>query len=426
VAFVIGFEGIGKRYLIRHDENKARYRTFRDQIGAVTRRFAKVIAGKANGSRREEFWALRDISLDIARGDRLGIIGRNGAGKSTLLKLLSRITEPTIGTIRIRGRVASLLEVGTGFHPELTGRENVFLNGSILGMTRGDIKRKFDEIVAFAEVEQFVDTPVKRYSSGMQVRLAFAVAAHLEPEILLVDEVLAVGDLQFQKKSLGKMESVSSEEGRTVLFVSHNMAAISSLCTRCVYLSKGRLEYLGSTSDAILSYHNATGGSSPSHVVYENYEQGDDSVEMLSGRIETNEVSLQDLTIHDQVTIRVQYRVRKQVDAAVVPNFRLSKADGAVVFVANAPQMAQRTDAGLYEAECRIPGDLLNDGAYFVGLALTSYTRNGLKVNCWDQNALLFNMRDPMDERSNRYGYGGSMPGAVRPKLQWTVQKVDR
>lgn len=201
----------------------------------------------------EEFWALKDVSFEIKQGDRVGIIGRNGAGKSTLLKIISRITEPTTGRIAIKGRVASLLEVGTGFHPELTGRENIYLNGSILGMSKFEIKKKFDEIVAFAEVEKFLDTPVKRYSSGMYVRLAFAVAAHLEPEILIVDEVLAVGDAQFQKKCLGKMEDVS-KEGRTVLFVSHNMAAVEKLCQRGVVLSHGEVQFIGSQTESIAKY----------------------------------------------------------------------------------------------------------------------------------------------------------------------------
>ena len=202
----------------------------------------------------EEFWALRGLDLEIERGQMVGIIGRNGAGKSTFLKLLSRITEPTTGRIRLRGRVASLLEVGTGFHPELTGRENIYLNGSILGMSRAEIQRKFDEIVAFAEINKFLDTPVKRYSSGMYVRLAFAVAAHLEPEILIVDEVLAVGDAEFQKKCLGKMEDVSTKEGRTVILVSHQMPAIQNLCTRCILMDRGQLQKDGKTSDVIAAY----------------------------------------------------------------------------------------------------------------------------------------------------------------------------
>jgi lipopolysaccharide transport system ATP-binding protein len=222
-----------------------------------------MVQGRAivQGDEVEEFWALKDVSFDVRRGDVVGVIGRNGAGKSTLLKVLSRITEPTEGRIRIQGRVASLLEVGTGFHPELTGRENIYLNGAILGMTRGEIKSKFDEIVAFAEVERFLDTPVKRYSSGMYVRLAFAVAAHLEPEILVVDEVLAVGDAEFQKKCLGKMKDVAGH-GRTVLFVSHNMAAVRALCSKALLLRSGRLALAGNTDDVILHYVDQHGESS--------------------------------------------------------------------------------------------------------------------------------------------------------------------
>lgn len=221
---IISVEGLGKKYTIRH-EGQGRYRALREEIFKLPQRLFQ-----RKHQDKEEFWALKDVSFDIMPGDRVGIIGRNGAGKSTLLKLLSRITEPSTGKITLRGRIASLLEVGTGFHPELTGRENIFLNGAILGMSRAEVRRKFDEIVDFAGVEKFLDTPVKRYSSGMYVRLAFAVAAHLEPEILIVDEVLAVGDAEFQKKCLGKMEQVG-QDGRTVLFVSHNMAAIQRLST---------------------------------------------------------------------------------------------------------------------------------------------------------------------------------------------------
>lgn len=249
---MIRAEGVSKSYLISH-AGAERHSTMRDAIVARARSFVGRGSGRSSGA-REEFYALRDVSFEVAAGDRLGIIGRNGAGKSTLLKVLSRITEPTSGRIRLKGRVASLLEVGTGFHPELTGRENIFLNGAILGMTRGEIRRKFDDIVAFSEVERFLDTPVKRYSSGMYVRLAFAVAAHLEPEILVVDEVLAVGDAQFQKKCLGKMESVSKQEGRTVLFVSHNMGVVSQLCDRAMLLASGSVVTSGNTKAVIDEY----------------------------------------------------------------------------------------------------------------------------------------------------------------------------
>lgn len=258
---VIQAEALGKRYLIGHQAEQERYTALRDVLVRNARglwyKTRDLLQGKPvlQGDTLEEFWALRDVSFAIRRGEAVGVIGRNGAGKSTLLKILSRITEPSAGRVTIRGRVASLLEVGTGFHPELTGRENIYLNGAILGMSQAEIKRKFDEIVAFAEVEQFLDTPVKRYSSGMYVRLAFAVAAHLEPEILVVDEVLAVGDAAFQKKCLGKMGDVASE-GRTVLFVSHQMNSIRRLCERCIWLDTGAMRMIAPVMSAVSAYES--------------------------------------------------------------------------------------------------------------------------------------------------------------------------
>jgi lipopolysaccharide transport system ATP-binding protein len=258
----IRVEGLGKRYRIGRQE---RYRTLRDTLVEGAQRTVRTIRGWLSRDGRREadeqtIWALKDVSFEVKRGEVLGIIGRNGAGKSTLLKILSRVTEPTEGWAEVRGRVGSLLEVGTGFHPELTGRENIYLNGAILGMKRAEIARKFDEIVAFAEVEKFIDTPVKHYSSGMYLRLAFAVAAHLEPEILLVDEVLAVGDAAFQKKCLGKMGEVAGE-GRTVLFVSHNMAAIRQLCAASVLLEDGRVACMGETMDVVARYLTGVSGA---------------------------------------------------------------------------------------------------------------------------------------------------------------------
>jgi lipopolysaccharide transport system ATP-binding protein len=255
MSAAIRVENLGKKYILRHQPGKGRHRyvALRDVLAYKVKSLFKS-RGEANNAEREEFWALRKVSFEIQQGEAVGIIGRNGAGKSTMLKLLSRITEPTEGQIELEGRVASLLEVGTGFHPELTGRENIFLNGAVLGMTRAEIKKKFDEIVAFAEVEKFLDTAVKHFSSGMYMRLAFAVAAHLEPEILVVDEVLAVGDAAFQKKCLGKMQDVSRSQGRTVLFVSHNMDAIARLCTKCFYLVKGELKMTGTPQEAIRAY----------------------------------------------------------------------------------------------------------------------------------------------------------------------------
>jgi lipopolysaccharide transport system ATP-binding protein len=257
---IICVENLSKKYILAHQQSNERYTTLRDSLIKGTQKLLKNVSfqneariSPKTSQEREEFWALNDVSFEIQQGDRVGIIGRNGAGKSTLLKILSRITEPTKGRISIRGRVASLLEVGTGFHPELTGRENIFLNGAILGMSKAEIQRKFDEIVDFAEVEKFLDTPVKRYSSGMYVRLAFAVAAHLEPEILIVDEVLAVGDVEFQNKCLGKMKDVA-HSGRTVLFVSHNMAAIRQLCSSAILLQQGRMNIFG-TADQVVSQY---------------------------------------------------------------------------------------------------------------------------------------------------------------------------
>ncbi len=267
---VIRVENLSKKYILgQQKEGSSSYKSLRESMSNG----AKSLGGKIlkPGGKKDispssqEFWALKDVSFEIKQGDRVGFLGRNGAGKSTLLKVLSRITEPTSGSIRIKGRVASLLEVGTGFHPELTGRENIFLNGAILGMSKVEIQRNFDEIVAFAEVEKFLDTPVKRYSSGMYVRLAFAVAAHLDPEILIVDEVLAVGDAQFQKKCLGKMQDVSRDQGRTVLFVSHNMDAIQRLCSQCVMLERGRVTAQGDTNSIVVRYmsNNSTIQASP-------------------------------------------------------------------------------------------------------------------------------------------------------------------
>ena len=258
---IITVENLSKRYILSHQGERENYVALRDVITNKTKNLFNGFNKKRQFEQdqhlknyKEEFWALKDVSFEVNQGDTIGIIGRNGAGKSTLLKILSRITEPTEGKITINGRVASLLEVGTGFHPELTGRENIYLNGAILGMTRAEIKSKFDEIVDFAEIEKFLDTPVKRYSSGMYVRLAFAVAAHLNPEILIVDEVLAVGDAQFQKKCLGKMGDVSKQEGKTVLFVSHNMGAIRSLCKRCILLNQGKVVKDSNPDEAINNY----------------------------------------------------------------------------------------------------------------------------------------------------------------------------
>jgi lipopolysaccharide transport system ATP-binding protein len=295
---IITVENLGKEYVLSHQKRES-YTLLRDVMtNSVKNMGRKLIrpflshGPSSTDPTHEEFWALKDVSFEIARGERVGIIGRNGAGKSTLLKILSRITEPTEGRVRIRGRVASLLEVGTGFHPELTGRENIYLNGAILGMTRAEIKSKFDEIVSFAEVEKFLDTPVKHYSSGMYVRLAFAVAAHLEPEILVVDEVLAVGDAQFQKKCLGKMDDVSATEGRTVLFVSHNMAAIQKLCQKVILLNSGKIVGVGDPEVLVDKYLSDSANMAHTSLIERKDRQGTGDIRFTAVKIQnaTNDV----------------------------------------------------------------------------------------------------------------------------------------
>lgn len=369
-------------------------------------------------SARGEHWALRDVSFDVRQGEVLGIIGRNGAGKSTLLKILSRTTAPTTGSVRIKGRIASLLEVGTGFHPELSGRENIYLNGAILGMKKAEIDRKLDEIIDFSGIEAFIDTPVKRYSSGMYVRLAFSVAAHLEPEILVVDEVLAVGDMAFQKKCLGKLDSVS-KHGRTVLFVSHNMATLSNLCKTGLFMHEGRLDFQGNVSEAVIRYYKDTNRSQNSSIT----EFRSDAAELLGFEL-IGLSGLSDISVHDQLVVRMNYKIKKQMPARCVPNFHFFSSDGSCVFV-SAAQDVGAMKPGCFQADCVIPADLMNEGAYFVGVALTTHLDAGTyNVEFYNQNALTFNVVDPMEARSNRYSYSGPMPGVVRPKLAWAIKEL--
>ncbi len=367
---VIKAENIGKSYLIGHKSNE-RYVALRDIIANKAKGLWSKIRGSQGRRRKdiEEFWALKDVSFEVKEGERIGIIGRNGAGKSTLLKILSRITEPTTGRVSIKGGVASLLEVGTGFHPELTGRENIFLNGAILGMTRQEIKRKFDEIVDFAEVEKFLDTPVKHFSSGMYVRLAFAVAAHLEPEILVVDEVLAVGDAQFQKKCLGKMGEVA-QEGRTVLFVSHNMAAISSLCGRCVLLHKGKIKKIGEVSSVVSDYlqGNNNLSTSDSLINHPNCAKGFKQL-LTRFMLQTdNEV----VYYGKPLVFRIGYNFPEVI---TVPQFCVSfyNENGVTVFTLISDYQTNSIPSSLQgegEIICRIKSVPLLPGNYFVNLRL--------------------------------------------------------
>ncbi len=331
---VIKVENLSKRYILAHEKNGAggwfRYRRFSDAlIQTALAPFCALKKSQSPSSTQEEFWALNNVSFEVKSGEVVGIIGRNGAGKSTLLKILSRITDPSRGRIEIEGRVASLLEVGTGFHPELTGRENIYLNGAVLGMSRVEIKKKFDEIVAFAEVEKFLDTPVKHYSSGMYVRLAFAVAAHLEPEILVVDEVLAVGDAQFQKKCLGKMQDVSTKGGRTVLFVSHNIGMIQQLCDRAILLHQGQLRMIDATEKVINTYMSSSAEKS-GYLDCRTLSprQGTGDMRFVSMRLLNREGGLTtDFSIGDDLILEMVIEVREWVKDAKI-SVQISSSEG--------------------------------------------------------------------------------------------------
>lgn len=368
-------------------------------------------------------WALKDVSFDVKQGEVLGIIGKNGAGKSTLLKLLSRVTAPTTGTLKAKGRIASLLEVGTGFHPELTGRENIFLNGAILGMTKEEIKRKFDEIVDFAGVERYIDTPVKRYSSGMYVRLAFGVAAHLESEILIVDEVLAVGDAEFQNKCLGKMKDVSSSQGRTVLFVSHNMGAVKNLCTHAVLMQNGTLRQDGQTADIIDAYL-AGGNEVERYVEWVPEERpSTNEIEVKSIKVFDSKERLDTiLTTTDEIKISIEYEVKAAIkDLRVALN--LLTSDGVNVFSTsdfNFQESSRLRTPGHYTSHCYIPGKLLNAGVYVASIdfdvPVTRGIINGLKV-VFTISELIYNQLG--------ITMANKPAGVVHPYLEWEVNRAE-
>ncbi len=389
----IRVEHLGKQYRI--GGRQERYRTLRsalaESISAPFRRAARLLKGESTGAADLDamIWALRDVSFEVQRGEVVGIIGRNGAGKSTLLKILSRITEPTEGYAEVYGRVGSLLEVGTGFHPELTGRENVYLNGAILGMTRAEIDRRFDEIVAFAEVERFVDTPVKHYSSGMYLRLAFAVAAHLEPEILLVDEVLAVGDVAFQKKCLGKMSDVA-HEGRTVLFVSHNMSAVVQLCERGIMLHEGRTYFCGSSSEAVRTYlaHGVA------HNTEQSYPLEPDKPAQITG-IRLEGYSDEGLDCSQPFAICLNYVVRQWPSDSYVA-VAIKNEHGVRVLwshdVKDANGLSERRKPGIYTTRVGVPGNVLRPGYYAVSCAIVSLARR--QTTDFREDALTFRITD--------------------------------
>lgn len=425
----ISVKNLGKQYQIGAAETKFRYNMLRDVLMDTLYapvRLAKAMVGRSDRRANQNFvWALNDVSFDLDEGKVLGIVGRNGAGKSTLLKILSRVTEPTKGTVSVRGRVGSLLEVGTGFHPELTGRENIYMNGAILGMKRTEIDNKFDEMVDFSEVGQFIDTPVKRYSSGMYLRLAFAVAAHLEPEILVVDEVLAVGDAEFQRKCLGKMNDVA-QQGRTVLFVSHNMSAILRLTQEAIVLKKGQLIKRAPTAEAV-DFYLASGQAETGERKWERDEISANAAPFtpIAIRIKDKNGKIVDtVRSTEPTTIEWEY----QLDAPVTglrAGMYLNTMRGEYVFTAFDTDDAKQYEqfgsrvAGRYVSRCEIPADFFNEGRYYLGVNASSF---GVRRYFMDENAISFNV-----DISGAPGtqWPELRQGPIRPRLNWKIEKID-
>lgn len=422
---VIKVENIGKKYNIAHQQGG--YVALRDVLANVIKSPLKFLKQKAvtvaGLAKNEEFWALRGVNFEIKKGEVVGIIGRNGAGKSTLLKILSQITPPTEGEIKIKGRIGSLLEVGTGFHPELSGRENIFLNGAILGMTKKEIARKFDDIVAFAGIEKFLDTPVKRYSSGMYVRLAFSVAAHMDPDILIIDEVLAVGDAEFQKKCLGKMDEITKKEGRTILFVSHNMTAIEQLCGRVIILKDGKIEFSGETPDAVRHYTN-TGLGLLSDKKWDNPVQspGDNVVKInrVFSHKENGDVeSVFDIT--KKIGITIEYEVFED-NQNFTQLINLYNDNEVNVFNSHNTNNTDKISVGKHASTVWIQENLLPEGVFSINVALLKH--NPFIVHALGKNVISFKVIDNLDGTSARGNYVGGFPGIVRPLLKWQTKKI--
>lgn len=427
-AVVIKAQGLSKRYALGTRE---RYRTLRDTLMDVVRApFARhsPTESPTGGTGRhasDGFWALRDVSFEIRQGDVVGVIGRNGAGKSTLLKLLARITEPTRGRAALYGRVGSLLEVGTGFHPELSGRENIFLNGAIIGMRRSEIARHFDEIVAFAEVEAFIDTPIKRYSSGMYLRLAFAVAAHLNPEILFVDEVLAVGDAAFQKKCLGKMSEVAST-GRTILFVSHNLGAVANLCTRGLLLSQGRLVGDLPVREAIAKYIDLGNTDEGERCWDDDQAPGSAQVRLRRVRVLSGGKVTSDVSVDCPFSVEIEFETLVD-DLAISTGVHITHAVAGDVLAANNfpsamegydPFAGRTYPKGTFRATCTVPANLLNEGIYGLNVVVMSLYRH---LEVFARDVLQLNV---FDEGSMRKEYAGVWIGVVRPRLAWVTEQT--
>jgi lipopolysaccharide transport system ATP-binding protein len=421
---VIRSEGLGKQYRIGALQRG--YRTLRETLVDMSKAPYRAMRRAARREAKPEdqiIWALRDLNFEVRQGEVLGIIGRNGAGKSTLLKVLSRITEPTVGRIRVAGRVGALLEVGTGFHPELTGRENIYLNGAILGMHNREIDQRFDEIVAFSEIEKFIDTPVKHYSSGMFLRLAFAVAAHLTPEILLVDEVLAVGDERFQKKCMGKMESVG-KEGRTVLFVSHNMNAIQRLCQRVILLEDGKISADGETAEVISQYLNADRSEA------ECKEWNDPATAPGDGTARLKQVRLLDRNnrVRSSFEIREPFQIEVEYwafdpDQPFMPILMITNEDGICVLESAANHdpvyTAKNRKRGIYRSVCRIPGDLFNEGMFTVDVLIRVLVPRRYFIR--ESNLLSFRIQDSGSGTSVKGNFPKAWSGVVAPLLPWAT-----
>jgi lipopolysaccharide transport system ATP-binding protein len=422
-TIAIRCQNLSKCYRLGGQE---RYLALRDTIAqtlrAPWRKIKRIITGQSGSPAedKESLWVLQDLSFEVKYGEVMGIIGRNGAGKSTLLKILSRITEPSRGFAEIHGRVGSLLEVGTGFHQELSGRENIYFNGAILGMKRAEIRQKFDEIVQFAEVGRFIDTPVKHYSSGMYMRLAFAVAAHLEPEILLVDEVLAVGDAAFQRKCLSKMQEVG-KQGRTVLFVSHNMPAVTRLCPRTILIDGGRIAFDGPSHQAVSMYLRSGLGTMSARRWTEPRRMPGDHVVRLHGVrvVDENEFSIESADIRKPVGIEMEYEVIEP-GWVMSPTYYLFNEEGVVVFTTQDQDPAQRgkpRPLGRNFSTAWIPGNLLSEGTLIVTAEI--------RKHFFESDAVAFHVIDSMDEDTARGEKGGSIPGVVRPLLRWTNRTVE-
>jgi len=421
---VLEVKNLSKSYQI--GRRKEGYYSLRDEMVNLAKEPFRWLKGRRN--KKEKFWALKDINFSVEKGEVVGVIGRNGAGKSTLLKILSRITSPAEGEAIIRGRVSSLLEVGTGFHPELNGRENIYLNGAILGMTKKEIDSKFDEIVKFAELEKFLDTPVKRYSSGMYVRLAFAVAAHLEPEILLVDEVLAVGDYSFQKKCLQKMNK-ASYEGRTVFFVSHNMASIEKLCSRAILLDSGKIVMDGPTASVIERYIGLRKEKDKAKVIWQDPANapGNEVARLHGVRILSEQGKpISRVDIDKDFLVELSYWNLKK-EAELIPSIHLINSQGVTVLATfNAPSVSLNFDPwykrpspkGLFRSVCRIPGNFLNEGLYFISVFVVSHA--GAVINHIAKGQII--SFEVFDTGVMRKEFGGRWVGVVRPRLAWNTK----